>query len=227
MWARSVWTRSRPRWTAEGTAMNHSPTAAGPGPDQLVLASASPARAALLRGAGIEPVIHVSHVDEEAELAAHAPSTVAASVQVLARAKARAVAAELAPAMPPAGPLVLGCDSLLEFQGQGLGKPHTPERAIQRWRRIRGRSGELHTGHHLCAGGRQSGGVSSTRVHFAEVTDAEIEAYVATDEPLHLAGAFTIAGYGGAFITGIEGDHDGVIGLSLPLLRELLPQVGY
>ncbi|HLR27293.1 MAG TPA: Maf family protein [Ruania sp.] len=209
--------------------MNHSPTAAGPGPDQLVLASASPARAALLRGAGIEPVIHVSHVDEEAELAAHAPSTVAASVQVLARAKARAVAAELAPATPsaPAAPLVLGCDSLLEFEGQALGKPQTPERAIQRWRRIRGRSGVLHTGHHLCAGGGQSGGVSSTRVHFAEVTDAEIEAYVATGEPLHVAGAFTIDGYGGAFITSIEGDHHGVIGLSLPLLRELLPQVGY
>ena len=203
--------------------MSSSPTPADSDPGRLVLASASPARAGLLRRAGIEPVIHVSHVDEDAELAAHAPTTVAESVQVLARAKACAVAAELAPATP----LVLGCDSLLEFEGQALGKPHTPERTIRRWHRIRGRSGVLHTGHHLCAGGRQSGGVSSTRVHFAEVTDAEIEAYVATGEPLHVAGAFTIDGYGGAFITGIEGDHHGVIGLSLPLLRELLPQVGH
>lgn len=201
----------------------HSPAGADPAPVQFVLASASPARASLLRGAGIEPVIHVSHVDEDAELAARAPRTVAESVQVLARAKARAVAAELAPATP----LVLGCDSLLEFEGQALGKPHTPQRAIERWCRIRGRSGVLHTGHHLCAGQAQASGVSSTRVHFAEVTDAEIEAYVATGEPLQVAGAFTIDGYGGAFITGIQGDHHGVIGLSLPLLRELLPQVGY
>lgn len=204
--------------------MNQSPAAACPCPAPLVLASASPARAALLRGTGIEPVIHVSNLDEDAELAAQAPTTVAQSVQVLARAKARAVAAELT----SDAAVVLGCDSLLEFGGEGLGKPHTAQRALERWRRIRGRSGVLHTGHHLCtAAGQELGAVSSTRVHFADVTDAEIEAYVATGEPLQVAGAFTIDGYGGAFITGIEGDHHGVVGLSLPLLRRLLSELGW
>lgn len=218
---------------------------------RLVLASASPARAALLRTAGVDPEIQVADVDEEAVLAAHAsahgPASVAESVQLLATAKAEAVAARSvdgggsAGSVQPsgsagaAGPaaatgsapvVVLGCDSLLEVDGEALGKPHTVDRARERWRRIRGRSGVLHTGHQLIAGHRRAQGTSSTVVHFAPVTDAEIEAYLATGEPLEVAGAFTIDGYGGAFITGIEGDHHTVIGLSLPLLRDLLPAVG-
>ena len=221
---------------------------------RLVLASASPARATLLRNAGVDPLIRVAGVDEDAVLAAHGPASVAASVQVLATAKAEAVAAQLWPAgakpgvdpaarpggEPAAGsvpaprtgdagtdPLVvLGCDSLLELGGEAFGKPHTPERARERWRRIRGRSGVLHTGHQLIAAGRRASGVSSTTVHFADITDAEIAAYVDTGKPLTVAGAFTIDGYGGAFIRRIEGDHHGVMGLSLPLLRDLLSTVG-
>ena len=215
-------------------------------PPRLVLASASPARAGLLRASGVEPIIRVADVDEDALVAAHAaahgPASVAESVQLLAQAKAEKVAAEVfAPAdgptdggaPPPAGAAtdvptaVLGCDSLLEVAGEALGKPHTPDRARERWQRIRGRSGVLHTGHHLItATGRTAAATSHTTVHFAEVTDAEIEAYVATGEPLTVAGAFTIDGYGGAFIRRIEGDHHGVMGLSLPLLRELLADVG-
>lgn len=205
---------------------------------QLVLASASPSRAALLRGAGVEPVIEVAQVDEDAVLAAHTagngPVSVAESVQLLATAKAEAVAARLqltggGPAGFDTGPapvVVLGCDSLLEVDAEALGKPHTAERARERWRRIRGRSGVLHTGHQLISSTGRAAGTSSTIVHFAELSDTEIEAYVATGEPLEVAGAFTIDGLGGAFITGIEGDHHGVMGLSLPLLRDLLPAVG-
>ncbi|WP_147919563.1 Maf family protein [Ruania zhangjianzhongii] len=212
---------------------------------RLILASASPARAGLLRGAGVDPIIQVADVDEEAltaaHTAAHGPISVAESVQLLARAKAEKVAAEIfaategptdggAPlpaAFPADGPTaVLGCDSLLEVDGEALGKPHTPERARERWQRIRGRSGVLHTGHHLITASCEAGATSHTTVDFAEITDAEIEAYIATDEPLEVAGAFTIDGYGGAFIRRIEGDHHGVMGISLPLLRDLLGQVG-
>ena len=213
---------------------------------RLVLASASPARAGLLRASGVDPIIQVADVDEDALVAArvtaHGPASVAESVQLLAQAKAEKVAAEVFAAAdgptdgnapPPAAALtdrpvaVLGCDSLLEVGGEALGKPHTPERARERWQRIRGRSGVLHTGHHLItAAGLAGAATSHTTVHFAEITDAEIEAYVATGEPLKVAGAFTIDGYGGAFIRRIEGDHHGVMGLSLPLLRELLADVG-
>src|SRR6478736_3593605 len=142
-----------------------------------------------------------------------------------------------------AGALVLGCDSMLELDGQVLGKPADAADAAVRWRAMRGRSGRLHTGHWLVdaraggdgaggvggagdGAGRESGATSTTVVHFADVTDAEIDAYVATGEPLWVAGAFTIDGLGGAFITGVEGDHHGVVGLSLPLLRELLAARG-
>lgn len=214
------------------------PTTRRPTRPQLVLASSSPSRAALLRGAGVEPLVQSADVAEDAVLAehtaTHGPASVAESVQLLATAKAEAVAAQLWPDGPlrpvsdqPTAPTaVLGCDSLLEVDGEGLGKPHTAERARERWRRIRGRSGVLHTGHQLITAAGRAAGTSSTTVHFADVSDAEIEAYVATGEPLEVAGAFTIEGYGGAFISGIEGDHHGVLGLSLPLLRELLPAVG-
>lgn len=200
----------------------------------LVLASASPARLATLRAAGIEPTVAVSTVDEPAVLAAAGDVPPAEAVLLLARAKAR----DVAPGH--AGSLVLGCDSMLELDGQVLGKPADAADAAARWRAMRGRSGRLHTGHWLVDGrdggggdgggdggaGRESGATSTTVVHFADVTDAEIDAYVATGEPLWVAGAFTIDGLGGAYITGVEGDHHGVVGLSLPLLRELLAARG-
>lgn len=189
----------------------------------LVLASASPARLATLRAAGIEPRVAVSAVDEPAVLAEAARAgalSPADAVLLLARAKAR----DVAPAHP--GALVLGCDSMLELDGQVLGKPTDADDAAARWRAMRGRSGRLHTGHWLVDARApedgEAGATSTTVVHFADVTDAEIAAYVATGEPLWVAGAFTIDGLGGPFIAGIEGDHHSVVGLSLPLLRTLL-----
>ncbi len=124
---------------------------------------------------------------------------------------------------------MLGCDSVLELGGEALGKPESAEVAIERWKRMRGRSGVLLTGHCLSdtATGRVAAATASTVVHFAELSDAEIEAYVATGEPLHVAGAFTVDGLGGAFVTGIEGDHHNVVGVSLPLLRDLVAELGH
>ena len=143
----------------------------------------------------------------------------------LARMKARTVAARM---QADPGVLVLGCDSVLAFDGEILGKPADADEAIKRWQAMRGRSGVLHTAHHLTdlVSGRQAEDVGTTVVHFADVSDAEIEAYVATGEPLSVAGAFTIDGRGGAFVERIEGDHGNVVGLSLPLLRRLLRQLG-
>jgi len=184
---------------------------------RLVLASASPARRNLLSAAGIDAEVMVSGVDESVVEADDAYGLCLA----LARRKARAVAAELP---PDPGILVLGCDSVLAFDGQILGKPADAEEAAKRWAMMRGRSGVLHTGHHLTGlvSGRQAEAVGTTVVHFAEVTDEEIAAYVATGEPLHVAGSFTIDGRGAAFVERIDGDAGNVIGLSLPLLRRLL-----
>lgn len=200
---------------------------AGP---RLVLASASPARLATLRAAGIEPEVVVSAVDEDAALAAATVAagrelTVAEQVGLLAGAKAEAVAARL----PPGPALVLGCDSLLELDGIAHGKPGTPAVARERWRAMRGRSGTLRTGLHLIdlATGRAASAVASTEVDFSVVDDHDIDAYVATGEPLEVAGAFTIDGLGGAFIDGVRGDHHAVIGVSLPLLRRLVGDLGY
>lgn len=196
---------------------------------RLVLASASPARLNTLRAAGVEPLVTVSGIDEDAVLAA--ATTGRGSLQpaevalLLARAKAEAVAAGLDGDL-----VVLGCDSLLEVGGDIHGKPATAAEAIRRWRSMRGRSGVLHTGHWLVdlrssGSGGDVGAVASTVVHFADVTDDEIEAYVATGEPLQVAGAFTLDGFGGAYIEGVEGDHHNVVGLSLPLLRRMLSRV--
>ncbi|MFE6511495.1 Maf family protein [Nocardioides sp. NPDC057767] len=188
----------------------------------LVLASKSPARLQTLRSAGVEPVVIVSGVDESV-LDGLAPTELALG---LAELKRDAVAGH--PDVPD-GALVLGCDSVLELDGKALGKPNDPEEAIERWREMRGRSGVLVSGHALTdtATGRQVSQTAATTVHFAEVSDEEIAAYVATGEPLHVAGAFTIDGLGGAFVTGIEGDHHNVVGLSLPLLRDLLSRLGH
>ncbi|WP_030445836.1 Maf family protein [Actinocatenispora sera] len=183
---------------------------------RFVLASQSPARLASLRAAGLDPEVIVSGVDESAVRAADT----AALAGVLARHKCEAVAGRDA----AAGAVVLGCDSVLEFEHQTWGKPSGPGDAIARWRRMRGRSGVLHTGHWLVDTRNDAavGAVASTTVRFAEVTDAEIEAYVATGEPLQVAGAFTIDGRGGPFVSGVDGDPGTVVGVSLPLLRSLL-----
>ena len=184
---------------------------------RFVLASASPARLRLLRQVGIEPEVVVSGVDESTVTGP--PADVALTLAVR---KATAVAAG------QSGALVLGCDSVLDLDGEALGKPVDAADAVARWRRMRGRSGVLHTGHCLVdtASGRQSAEVASTAVHFGDLSDGEIEAYVATGEPLQVAGAFTIDGLGGAFVDRIEGDPHNVIGLSLPLLRRMLGGVG-
>lgn len=193
---------------------------------ELVLASASPARLKILTAAGLRPRVVVSEVDESQFVA----TEVAELSGQLARAKAEAVAARLTAASTvPTDRLVLGCDSLLEFDGEAMGKPGEPTEAICRWQRMRGRSGWLHTGHHLIRTGAQPGvaaATGSTKIEFAELSDAEIEAYVATGEPLQVAGGFTIDGLGGAFIHRIEGDPHNVVGLSLPLLRQLAAELG-
>ena len=188
----------------------------------LVLASASPARRTTLQQAGLDPVVVVSGVDES-QLTGLPPAELALQ---LAELKCAAVAErdDL-----PADALVLGCDSVLELDGEALGKPGSPDVAAQRWRAMRGRTGVLHSGHCLTdvATGRTAAATASTAVHFADVSDAEIEAYVATGEPLQVAGAFTVDGLGGAFVSGIEGDHHNVVGVSLPLLRELVRELGH
>lgn len=188
----------------------------------LVLASASPSRLATLRSAGLDPTVIVSGVDES-QVVGVPPAELALR---LAELKCEAVAGrdDL-----PDEALVLGCDSVLELDGEALGKPDGPDDAVARWQAMRGRSGVLHTGHCLrdVAGRRQSASTASTRVHFADVDDDEIAAYVATGEPLHVAGAFTVDSLGGAFVTHIEGDHHNVVGVSLPLLRSMVREVGH
>lgn len=243
-----------------------SPT--GDDPLQLVLASASPARLATLRRAGVDPLVVVSTVDEDAAVAEATarygdlePADVAL---LLARAKCEDVAARLAVASEAtgadpaptaeagseetgsdetgseeAGPdaeacaagLVLGCDSVLDVGGQAYGKPGTAQEAVRRWRLMSGRSAVLHSGHWLIdrrdgGTGATLGATGSTVVHFGRLSDAEIDAYVATGEPLAVAGAFTIDGLGGPYVERIEGDHHNVVGLSLPLLRGLLGELG-
>jgi septum formation protein len=185
----------------------------------VVLASASPARLRLLRDAGLDPEVAVSGVDESLVI----EDDPDALVTELARRKADAVAGTL-----DGDALVIGCDSMLEFYGEILGKPGTPDAATERWRRMRGRTGRLLTGHCVIdtSTGRQADGVGETVVHFGEPTNEEIAAYVATGEPLHVAGAFTLDGRAAPFVDGIEGDASNVIGLSLPVLRSLLAQLG-
>jgi len=188
----------------------------------LVLASQSPARLATLRAAGVEPVVVVSGVDED-QLGPLPPAELALQ---LAELKCAAVAAR---EDLPSAALVLGCDSVLELDGEALGKPLSADEATRRWRSMRGRSGVLLTGHSLrdTATGHVASATATTTVHFAEVSDEEIAAYVASGEPLHVAGAFTIDGLGGAFVSGIEGDHHNVVGVSLPLVRELVAELGH
>ena len=190
---------------------------------RFLLASASPARLRTLRNAGVEPEVEVSGVDEDAVTAA-SPATL---VQALAHAKAVAVAGGQRGDL-----LVLGCDSMLELDGAALGKPSSAEEAVARWKSMRARTAVLHTGHTLVevvgsAPARVLDRVASTEVRFADPSDAEVEAYVATGEPLRVAGAFTVDGFGGWFVDSVAGDHHNVVGLSLPLLRRMLLEFGY
>jgi septum formation protein len=185
---------------------------------RVVLASASPARLATLVSAGLNPEVIVSGVDED-QVESHDAANLAAA---LAQMKCRAVANRV----NDAGALVIGCDSVLAFENGVLGKPENAREAVSRWRRMRGRSGVLHTGHCVRLGEQEFIETASTVVHFADITDAEIDAYVATGEPLHVAGAFTIDGLGGAFISSIEGDPHNVVGISLPLLRDIVADLG-
>ncbi|MGW4181471.1 Maf family protein [Streptomyces albidoflavus] len=186
---------------------------------RVVLASASPARLGLLRQAGLAPEVIVSGVDEDA-LTADSPGALAL---VLAEAKAAAVA--LRP--EAAGSVLIGCDSVLDLDGMALGKPADAEDATARWKAMRGRDGVLRTGHCVIdtASGRRASATASTTVRFGEPSDEEIAAYVASGEPLHVAGAFTLDGRSAPFIDGIDGDPGNVIGLSLPLLRRLLTEL--
>lgn len=202
---------------------------------RLYLASTSPARLATLRAAGIEPILLSSGVDEEAAVAAAGPLTAPEMVLLLARLKAEAVVDRLVDGEPIDG-FILGGDSAFELDGNVYGKPHLPSVARERWLAQRGREGQLHSGHWLIdhrvapesqAPVRALGGVSTATVRFAaSITDAEIDAYIATGEPLEVAGAFTIDSLGGAFISEVRGDPHAVVGLSLALVRELLLEFG-
>jgi septum formation protein len=186
---------------------------------RLVLASASSGRLSVLRAAGLDPEVIVSGVPEDD--VAGAPSTLCLE---LARRKAAAVAQLLVG--PPA--LVVGCDTVLELDGVALGKPDSATEATARWHSMAGRSGLLHTGHSVIAtaDGSHRSAVATTVVRFGTPDEQELAAYVATGEPLGMAGAFSIDGLAGPFVDGIDGDHGNVIGLSLPLLRRLLAELG-
>jgi septum formation protein len=200
---------------------------------RLVLASASPARLDVLQSAGLDPLVRVSDVDEDAVADALPPGTGDEEVVVaLARAKARAVLERLGGDTELTGTdfVVVGCDSMLSIDGQLQGKPRNTSAARERWATMAGSSGRLLTGHCVLRPNQsdivEAAGCSATTVHFASPTETELDAYLATGEPLQVAGAFTLDGLGGWFVDRIEGDPSSVIGIGLPLLRTLLAQVG-
>lgn len=200
---------------------------------RFVLASSSPARLSVLRAAGVEPLVRVSGVDEDAVAATLTDPEPAELVTALAEAKAEAVIAGVAAEIPDA--VIVGCDSMFSTSGEHgrelVGKPASAEAATQRWRRMAGGTGELLTGHAVVR--LRDGAVEartrdhcSTTVRFSEPTDAELDAYIATGEPLAVAGGFTLDGLGGWFVEGVNGDPSSVVGISLPLTRKLVSQVG-
>lgn len=196
---------------------------------RFVLASASPARRAVLRAAGIEPVVVVSGVDEDAVAASLADPAPRELVAALATAKADAVVTALAGDESDA--VVIGCDSMLFMGGRLVGKPDSVERARARWADMMGGEGELLTGHavlRLADGAvtARAAGVRTTLVRFGTPGERELEAYLASGEPLTVAGGFTLDGLGGWFVEGVDGDPSSVIGISLPLTRKLLADVG-
>jgi septum formation protein len=204
---------------------------------RVCLASTSPARLMLLQQFGIRPLTIAPDVDEDAVIAAIEtsrgyPLPPEEHVSVLARRKAADVAARLADDIPDFDGIVIGGDSMFALDGDVLGKPYSAENARRRWRAMRGRTGVLHSGHAVVriepgVPAREVHAVAAASVSFAaDVTDAEIDAYVATGEPLHVAGAFTVDSLGGAFIERVEGDPSTVVGMSLSTLRTLVRALG-
>ena len=189
---------------------------------KIVLASQSTSRRRLLEGAGLKPTIIVSNVDEETEF--FNAMTPADMVIALAVTKAHTVREQID---YPA--LIIGCDSTFDVDGVSFGKPGTPDVARDRAKAISGRSGLLHTGHCIIdtAQGREIADRVTTKVTFSEMTDQEIEDYIASEEPLHVAGGFTLDGFGSPFIPTIEGDYTNVVGISMPFLRSAMSQLGY
>ena len=189
---------------------------------QIILASASSSRRRLLESAGLKPTIMVSHVDEESEFFnALSPKDM---VIALAITKAHTIREQIDfPA------IIIGCDSTFEFDGQSLGKPATPQIAIERAKRVQGNSGLLHTGHCLIdtTKDREISGIITTKVRFDSMSDAEIIDYVESGEPLHVAGGFTLDGFSSPFIPSIEGDYTNVVGISMPFIRKAFSQLGY
>lgn len=199
----------------------------------IVLGSASPARATLLRNAGVTPLIQPSRVDEEQLIGQAGDLTPAGLTQLLATAKARDVAEQIRSGEVPGVPngrrvLVIGADSMLDFSGEVLGKARSAEEVRGRWAAMSDRTGVLVTGHTVIdvATGASEERAVTTTVHFGRPDEAELEAYIASGEPLAVAGSCTIDGLGGPFIDGIEGDHTNVIGLALPTLRAMLAALG-
>lgn len=195
----------------------------------FVLASQSPARLAVLRAAGLDPSVIVSGVDEDAVAEALTDPSPSELVTALAAAKAEAVLDTVVGTHTDV--VVVACDSMLSIGGKMVGKPGTPEIARQRWAEMTGRTGELLTGHSVVRidGGqrtKEASGTQTTTVRFSDATQAEVDAYIATGEPLQVAGSFTLDGLGGWFVDGIDGDPSSVIGISLPLTRRLLAEVG-
>jgi septum formation protein len=189
---------------------------------RIVLASASVSRRRLLESAGLKPIIMVSHVDEETEF--FNAMTPADMVIALAITKAHTIREQIDfPAV------IIGCDSTFEFDSQSLGKPTTPEIAIERASRVRGNSGLLHTGHCIIdtTKDKEISSIVTTKVTFDDMSDAEIADYVATGEPLHVAGGFTLDGFSSPFIPSIEGDYTNVVGISMPFVRKAFAQLGY
>jgi septum formation protein len=189
---------------------------------QIILASASPSRLRLLESVGITPSILVSGVDEDAsEFESLSPAELVIALAIL---KAHTVKDKA-----PINSLIIGCDSTFEFEGKSLGKPVTKTKAIERCKQLSGKTGYLHTGHCLIdlRQGIELSERSTAKVQFAQMTDAEIIDYVDSDEPLNVAGGFTLDGLSAPFITKIEGDPSGIIGLSLPLLRKMIISLGY
>jgi septum formation protein len=188
----------------------------------IILASASPSRKRLLESAGVNPQIVISDVDEEDAIYLSMPPK--EMVLALAIVKAHTVRE-----MTNSAGLIIACDSTFEFEGISLGKPLTPQVARDRARMLSGRSGYLHTGHCVLdtERGLEVADIATTKVNFSEFTDQEIDDYVASGEPLYVAGGFTLDGLSSAFISSIEGDYTNVIGLSVPLLRRLTSQLGY
>ena len=187
---------------------------------RLVLASQSPSRRMLLEQGGVKPVLRPAHIDEDAVIASLHDAPPATTVSTLARAKAETAIADFP------GDVVVGCDSMLLLDGELLGKPHTVEATIERWKAQRGKEAQLLTGHAVWFGGEWVVDTVATTIRFGDVSDADIEAYAESGQPLECAGAFTLEALGSWFIDSIDGDPTSVIGLSMPLLRRCLYRFG-